>query len=791
MAKWEQAPVLDAPEQRPKWEQAPSVQELIQEKVKSGVSLSRKDISNFGITEKTNTKQRQVITDALRRQADSLRPDGTKKGKGFLGEQKLPGGGVTSEYSVGVQLKSRGGKETDIPTLVPTLTPEERTLMINDIIPNKKPVPDSIIQKAVDHANKRVGEGKDVFFQEGEDVGRSKGEEFIDAVARGSARVGSALAQTAAGLVGADTSGIGTWYPKTAEVKKGQKELTTKLKEQSKLLWEVSRHPDLAAQNKDLTSKALNLIGETIPYITGTTAAYIAGGPLGGFAVGSMVEGNSAYREALDSGVNEKKAKMIGVGVGVVSGAIEAFGGKYAEQLLMRAATKVKSKLAKAGAVLAIGTAVEALEEGAQEITAITGEETYRDVSWKEGVNRTLGSMAGGAFLGGVMRGASVAGRGILKEQPVVEPGRKTPYEPEPGAVEEVPPISEAIERPTGLPAIEETPTEAIPATERPVGARTGQEALITPEEELETPEEAVKAEATLETEADEELEPELYIGNVTARMKRVMGEAVGKEAEDVKGFTEKGFPTKRTKIKMTRGEAEEYLEWLERDLQDRVDNNKINNDEQISLAHADWGDIATLRRKLGIPVGTEPFRIVYAQKPGMVIRDKGEIKVLETETKKLRKQLGQIAIKEARDQGLSTEDEKKRNAIEDQIREKQQLINKMQKAQGAAASVIKDTTSMIYGAVEPSRLQESKMTVQEVLQAVMKRGARFAKMAYAGGRKELRADLRTKARAKKRMNKAVKTIKQKVPRTVDIVYRQAIDEIKATIDPSLRSKKT
>ncbi|MCJ7497777.1 MAG: hypothetical protein MUO78_06555, partial [candidate division Zixibacteria bacterium] len=47
------------------------------------------------------------------------------------------------------------------------------------------------------------------------------------------------------------------------------------------------------------------------------------------------------------------------------------------------------------------------------------------------------------------------------------------------------------------------------------------------------------------------------------------------------------------------------------------------------------------------------------------------------------------------------------------------------------------------------------------------------------------------KARAKKRMNKAVKTIKQKVPRTVDIVYRQAIDEIKATIDPSLRSKKT
>ncbi len=91
------------------------------------------------------------------------RPDGTSKGSGFLGVLKLKGGGIATEYSVGVQLESRGGAETDIPTLVPTLTKKEIALMVNDIIPNRKPVPPTILQKAVDHANKRVRAGENVF----------------------------------------------------------------------------------------------------------------------------------------------------------------------------------------------------------------------------------------------------------------------------------------------------------------------------------------------------------------------------------------------------------------------------------------------------------------------------------------------------------------------------------------------------------------------------------------------------------------------------------------------------
>ena len=47
-----------------------------------------------------------------------------------------------------------------------TLTKSEISLMVNDIIPNQKDVPNSILQKAVNHANKRVREGKSIFADE-------------------------------------------------------------------------------------------------------------------------------------------------------------------------------------------------------------------------------------------------------------------------------------------------------------------------------------------------------------------------------------------------------------------------------------------------------------------------------------------------------------------------------------------------------------------------------------------------------------------------------------------------
>jgi len=102
---------------------------------------------------------------------------------------------------------------------------------------------------------------------------------------------------------------------------------------------------------------------------------------------------------------------------------------------------------------------------------------------------------------------------------------------------------------------------------------------------------------------------------------------------------------------------------------------------------------------------------------------------------------------------------------------------------------IIKETKARIKEAIRPTI--ESKMTVGEVLSAVMKRGARFAKMAYAKGRTELRSQMRAKARAKKRLNKALKTIQKKIPSTVDFFYREAIDVLRGDIDLKGRNKRT
>jgi hypothetical protein len=70
-----------------------------------------------------------------------LRADNTPKGQGFFGSIPLPGGKVATEFSIGVEFD---GKETQIPTLVPTLTKDELNLMASDIIPNNKEIPEAI-----------------------------------------------------------------------------------------------------------------------------------------------------------------------------------------------------------------------------------------------------------------------------------------------------------------------------------------------------------------------------------------------------------------------------------------------------------------------------------------------------------------------------------------------------------------------------------------------------------------------------------------------------------------------
>ena len=92
------------------------------------------------------------------------RPDGTKKGDGWLGVIDLGGGIVATEYTTQSDAVKVDGKRIDFPTLVPTLTPDEVKTM-KDVILSKGEVPEAIMQKAIAHAKKQIDSGHSVFLQ--------------------------------------------------------------------------------------------------------------------------------------------------------------------------------------------------------------------------------------------------------------------------------------------------------------------------------------------------------------------------------------------------------------------------------------------------------------------------------------------------------------------------------------------------------------------------------------------------------------------------------------------------
>lgn len=103
---------------------------------------------------------------------DSMyRPDGTVKSmKGYLGAMERSDGTVSTEISAGFEID---GKEMDIPLMVPGLTKDEiNYLMMADMDSEDflKNMPESIQDKAIKHAKKRIKEGKNVFYQDGEET---------------------------------------------------------------------------------------------------------------------------------------------------------------------------------------------------------------------------------------------------------------------------------------------------------------------------------------------------------------------------------------------------------------------------------------------------------------------------------------------------------------------------------------------------------------------------------------------------------------------------------------------
>ena len=102
-------------------------------------------------------------------ESDMRRVDGTIKDEhGFLGPIKNNvTGKIMTEMSITVQI---GGKEVAIPSLVPTLTPKQREVMVNNDFEGRgKDVPLDIQKTAKAHAVPRIEAGLSPFYKHGEE----------------------------------------------------------------------------------------------------------------------------------------------------------------------------------------------------------------------------------------------------------------------------------------------------------------------------------------------------------------------------------------------------------------------------------------------------------------------------------------------------------------------------------------------------------------------------------------------------------------------------------------------
>jgi len=105
--------------------------------------------------------------EVLEAQFYGRRPDGSTKGKGYFGELARPDKRVSTEISIGVPI---GGKETLIPSMVPTLNKAELDELLS--LPEGKIPSLAIRQKAQAHAEERMKKGLP-FFASTDEEGQS------------------------------------------------------------------------------------------------------------------------------------------------------------------------------------------------------------------------------------------------------------------------------------------------------------------------------------------------------------------------------------------------------------------------------------------------------------------------------------------------------------------------------------------------------------------------------------------------------------------------------------------
>ncbi len=293
-----------------------------------------------------------------------LRADGkTQKGPGHLGVLTLKGGGVATEYTAQSDAVRVNGQRIDFPTLVPGLSGEQIKQMADDIIPNRKPPPDDIMQIAVDFALKRLQEGKSV-FKEGQRTGATRfkdllpGQQFeIESQVR--QQLGEKLpaletvrpdllftaAATATPRVVGDIA-RGIRLTTSSGAQPGLWELIAKKAGYSlPKQWfedvEAAMNGPLWGDVTDSANRWIATVGQQLPIFASAIGSSALGGPMGGIGAMSSMEASVFYESARRAGLDHDLARKYALFYGPPSGAIE-----YAQMLWPGKAFTAAGKLA-------------------------------------------------------------------------------------------------------------------------------------------------------------------------------------------------------------------------------------------------------------------------------------------------------------------------------------------------------------------------------------------------------------------------------------------------------------
>jgi hypothetical protein len=316
---------------------------------------------------------------------------------------------------------------------------------------------------------------------------------------------------------------------------------------------------------------------------------------------------------------------------------------------------------------------------------------------------------------------------------------------------------------------------------------------------------------------ATEKISPNLYIGNVTPGMKRRIAESGQFNPKDIQGFKEEGFPTKRTKIEMTRQEAGNYLTWaigaidniIQQVEQQGVVTLTMN---QLAMTQALIGDIKALQDALGYEVKPAQITFKQAKKPQKLVTGPPQVST---------ERFNEIVEKVKQGEEL-TEDEQA------------DLTVALRQEQAIAKARKLTTKQVIEAKVQPGKQEKVTKTTYEIFKDIMKNVSKASERAYvAAGRDMVKQHKNLAVVAKETLDKAEATpgevnrlmgavarartereqilamasvqaiaekakkrslgkrISQSIPDSVDFFYREAIEALREGIDPHARSKKT